>query len=757
MSAGSEPDQLLEIYDNDVEDDGSVIPFSTLAEQGITDQTPLNDSTVQLSQVTVPRDDSAGIRFEAGAQFTEETIAMAQLASLAYYHDDSNEADHMRRTIEPYPQVIKVGRTDSGLWSDPHQRWVDTGAVPFRNIAAPAGLMVYEPLTRDPNSVLVPVCFVYKGTSTLWEAVLDVQLNQSTNQTVPQYEAKLQEYVDFIENYLTTTDTSRNWRVIGHSLGAKYALDSAYLMLRNSKGSIAQRCTGCYCFNPFFPADIRYREIYGATSSKRTLDESGAVQTLRQQLRAVIQVHVIQGDFSSQNVIRRPFGNVTVYPSVPGEDQDIITDESWRQLSLVQYLTNKQHSILNFAAELPEVMYTAFPGFNDGDELAFTTVTKEMLGQFSGLPSGEYPLSLFRHDQHIIDTTNGQRRRFVNSIDAASLDPQRYHWTGVTGDYAKMTTLRIGGKMYMNFALDVHSRDATSDSSSGNAFTVRVIPTLVDDEYLLEEVTNTFSETRLLTAPGTVWENSRMPMELQQTDMVQIGSGLTPAYTAAHMMIYGKSRWKIGTFSDPGHRRNLSVDPLTALQLNDGTEFVIKSTSSTLANWYLEVGPLQDASQTGFLSLMMKSSNAQTSNSTGIKWTVLYEHQTQPVALDTYTFTNVADPTVVLGVTNVYRVGGSDVRSKDFMTDGKYGKMQLSGTAGSDVFVIQNETYQLQTTEWNLYGVHTNGVYETLPMTFYETVQNMADTSTYQFQIRPYDATVDDPVGGVVPISSVPM
>ena len=110
--------------------------------------------------------------------------------------------------------------------------------------------------------------------------------------------------------------------------------------------------------------------------------------------------------------------------------------------------------------------------------------------------------------------------------------------------------------------------------------------------------------------------------------------------------IHNKNTWTLGPFVDPGHRRDIDPDPMWQLKANDGTEFVIKSTSSILPNWYMEVGALQDPNQVDYLSLMLKASNAQTTNATGIKWTVLYEQQTTPVALDQYTFTNVADPTV---------------------------------------------------------------------------------------------------------------
>jgi hypothetical protein len=230
-------------------------------------------------------------------------------------------------------------------------------------------------------------------------------------------------------------------------------------------------------------------------------------------------------------------------------------------------------------------------------------------------------------------------------------------------------------------------------------------------------------------------------------------------YDIATASIHAKNTWTLGPFVDPGHRRDIDPDPMWQLKANDGTEFVIKSTSSTLPNWYMEVGALQDPTQTGYLSLMLKASNAQTTNATGIKWTVLYEHQTTPVALDQYTFTNVADPTVILGIQNVFRVGGLSPMEKSLMTDAKYGKMLLTGSTGTDTYIIQNEGYQLQTTQWNLYGVHTNGVYETLPMTMYDTVQNMTDTSTYEFEIRPYNSTLDSAssTSGVLQVDAVNM
>ena len=48
-----------------------------------------------------------------------ETLAQAQLARMAYRHDDVTQIDDLRRTLEatPYPSLIKVG-TGVGIYTE---------------------------------------------------------------------------------------------------------------------------------------------------------------------------------------------------------------------------------------------------------------------------------------------------------------------------------------------------------------------------------------------------------------------------------------------------------------------------------------------------------------------------------------------------------------------------------------------------------------------------------------------------------------
>ena len=311
-----------------------VVPFSVLAEQDYADtpSTPTTTNRALVRNITLQRDDNiaSGTRFiEDSFQFTPETIAMAQVARLAYWHTGALDVQDVRRVIHPFPDMIKIGDGDTGIFSDPHNTWVDTGTVPYKNVleGVPDGLMVYRPMSRvhggDP---LMPILFSLRGSDNFWDAAIDWQLNQSTDTVVPLYETQLAAFVTYIEDYLLNVNDAANWRLCGHSLGGKYATDILYKLLTNNKGSITLRCDGVYAFNPFLPADTHFRTIYGAASSKRGLNEDLTTGAVRTGLRTHLHYYIIKGDFASQQLLRTPIDNVNIFGSDGTED--IITDDS---------------------------------------------------------------------------------------------------------------------------------------------------------------------------------------------------------------------------------------------------------------------------------------------------------------------------------------------------------------------------------------------------------------------------------------------
>ena len=125
----------------------------------------------------------------------------------------------------------------------------------------------------------------------------------------------------------------------------------------------------------------------------------------------------------------------------------------------------------------------------------------------------------------------------------------------------------------------------------------------------------------------------------------------------------------------------------TPLQLkaNDGTEFVIQQTD--YPDFFMEQREtMVDANgvvySSGYenASLMLYQSNAQTTNNSGIKWTCTYTELT-----DTYTFTNVMDNSVKLGLQNSWYVTLSGNTNMNLITNTQ---LTLTPTGAQDEYTI---------------------------------------------------------------------
>ena len=110
------------------------------------------------------------------------------------------------------------------------------------------------------------------------------------------------EFKDYITTYLRQTNTIQNYTLIGHSLGAKYAMDLAYELLKHNIE--VMRLDNVYMFNGFYPVDERWQEIYTAMSNKRSGDNDDRVNSelLRSQLRTHLKSHIIKGDSYPQHM-----------------------------------------------------------------------------------------------------------------------------------------------------------------------------------------------------------------------------------------------------------------------------------------------------------------------------------------------------------------------------------------------------------------------------------------------------------------------
>ena len=762
MIAGSEPDAILTtIYDGDIGD----VDMDDWPSAPSTVRKPnLSTQELKVSEATRNRTAETGIRFVESGDYTTETIAMPQIARMAYKHTGATMPDDLRRglMLTQFPTMIKVGPQD-GTWTDPHATAVDTGIVPFHiETGSPDGLMVYRPMSRTGDP-LVPIIFTFRGSGNLWDAWTDYQLNNTPNTPVAIYETLLSTHLTYITNYLSNTNTANNYRLVGHSLGGKLAADVLMELMIADHATIPMRCDGCYCINPFLPADLRFRQMYSAMSSKRQIDDDGTAETLRQRLRTHLKSHIISDDFASKNLVLTPMGNVNVYGG--NGTTDIITDDSWQQLSLTAVLTNGQHSIVNFAINNPDEIMDGFPELDEGTSIIIDSVHKEILSQFAGI-TGEQSLSIYRHSDVLYNTPETKYRMFTSNINVQSTEPERFQWKITGGECQYSTVLKINNNLYLNVPINLWSNCVQGISHTDDPqHIVRVIPTPEAGEFLIEEIFPEISEaltpsqlgkTRIWTAPYTVWKDSHLPLELAPQDLPTIGTGRVTGYTATNQMTFNKARWTINIFTDPGHRRDLS-NPMWQLQANDGTEFVIQQ--SDYPQFDMEQRDNRvDASgveHSGYenASLLLYQSNTQVSNTSGIKWTCTYTSSS-----DSYEFINVMDPMVKLGYKNSWYVTGSGNTNMNLITNTE---LSLTSTGTEDEYTITQVIGADLTpagVNVTMASIHHDLSYETIggvstvtgvPMTWFE-FPNMVHA---KFTMRPYDEHLDNGVPIYVPPS----
>ena len=191
--------------------------------------------------------------------------------------------------------------------------------------------------------------------------------------------------------------------------------------------------------------------------------------------------------------------------------------------------------------------------------------------------------------------------------------------------------------------------------------------------------------------------------------------------------------------------------PYIQLQQNNTDHFVITQTNHP--NFYMEQQDRALASQ-DFASLMLKDSVAQTTNTSGITWKLIYNSTN-----DNYHIQNWLDNTIYLGLNNIwYVMGGGHVNVSDITNT----NVLLVSTGVMDEYYIKqkynNITLTLSSITYDYSHETIGGVENTLtaiPMTWFE-FPNLANS---KFIIRKYDDTIDPilqlPNGGVYSIPSV--
>ena len=186
------------------------------------------------------------------------------------------------------------------------------------------------------------------------------------------------------------------------------------------------------------------------------------------------------------------------------------------------------------------------------------------------------------------------------------------------------------------------------------------------------------------------------------------------------------------------NRRLLSesdYDIMRPLKANGTTAFVIQQPD--VPNYYMEQQDLGTGATGEFAAIMQLGSLAQLSNTSGIKWTIIYNSTDE-----TYQFRNILDDSVYLGLNNIWYVTGAGNTNMSEITNTN---VSLESTGVTDEYYIKQVIPSgITVTLARVTHTHDNahdvtGTSTSWSMTWYE----FPDLTRAKFIIRPFDGLLD--------------
>lgn len=363
---------------------------------------------------------------------------------------------------------------------------------------------VYTPMLTDTLSS-APIYIVFRGTDTLFDVYRDISIiyDYQTNQPLTQ----INNEITTIVNELTTLLTLQNrpYVIIGHSLGATYALKLLEAIRKKEAPNYdhIEDMSKAILFNPLIVYDETIE--YFRTTEKDYAKAGG------------VEIHSIIGDFLSPLLFRAGVGKVYAYENTapPTYDGTDFLLGTWlTQIIGVNdrnsYLNNDNHKIHAFQGHINGLQgYQLIQPLGFNNWATVKTKVQKNVGPYIGTGSAE-----LLHRLYVTNDTNNQdqSKQYVdyphegNGSDIVSTTSNQlnYFYEKLSDDF--ILSNDENGTRYINFQIAMKTDEALSE------YQHRYLVKVGDNEFLLH-----YTHSQLFKI--TNGSNITLPSELDLVDV----------------------------------------------------------------------------------------------------------------------------------------------------------------------------------------------------------------------------------------------
>lgn len=474
------------------------------------------------------------------------------------------------------------------------------------------GVIAYVPLVRDSSTPDTPIYIALKGTTTVYEAVADIELAfDHTNRVIGAYQSLLMSCRDGCLDLLTEF-LDQNIVFLSHSLGSMIMFN---LIHEHLTPDIQVRTSRSVAFNPYVWANKSWDEMVSNSEQWNNLE-----------------VHCVDGDYASVVLRASPIGDVYVYNSIVDSDDWL---SSLTNIARASYLNFANHSLSAFTGgiDVTTIKDTYVElGFEPNASLSLISKQTQSMKEYNLMDP--VPLRLYNPTSEMTQDPDSvvpfdDGAAYFDSIERNSTFYESYMFTtSIDEDSPHYRVYLHDGEYFITRPMLWKNTHGNPDRN------YQFLPYIRDgtDVFMRNMSTESLRNSHsYLLLPDDMW--GKMPLAMKSMTFA------TNNVLNASQYMQDRMTFRFGLDPSYSHRRELQFDPYEVLKRNDDSvRFVISTHSRTLM-----ANPFDDSN----LAMVYSESTGHLTNRLDGTWTVTHD----PL-VNRYKFTTIDQRTgdsVVLG------------------------------------------------------------------------------------------------------------